>query len=174
MSEGWGGGGEGDGGGGGWAHLFQIHGFHGAFHPAHDAGHAARYLPHRHGGLDPAGDGVDPRAEAEEVEFLVLLADRVLGVDLGDVGVVLLDGLWGGAIVSPWSECAGTFGWKSGGGSGRTFLSLFFSAVSSLPALAAWRFSCFAVNWGWRRAWSAVWRSPGTFHKKGSPKVRLP
>ncbi len=28
-----------------------------------------------------------------------------------------------------------------------TFLSLFFSAVSSLPALAACRFSCFAVNW---------------------------
>ena len=28
----------------------------------------------------------------------------------------------------------------------RTFLSLFFSAVSSLPALAACRFSCFAVN----------------------------
>ena len=33
--------------------------------------------------------------------------------------------------------------WKSM----RTFLSLFFSAVSSLPALAAWRFSCFAVNY---------------------------
>ncbi len=30
---------------------------------------------------------------------------------------------------------------------GGTFLSLFFSAVSSLPALAACRFSCFAVNW---------------------------
>ncbi len=29
-----------------------------------------------------------------------------------------------------------------------TFLSLFFSATSSLPALAACRFSCFAVNYG--------------------------
>lgn len=28
----------------------------------------------------------------------------------------------------------------------RTFLSLFFSAVSSLPALADCRFNCFAVN----------------------------
>ncbi len=33
--------------------------------------------------------------------------------------------------------------WVEGG---YTFLSLFFSAVSSLPALAAWRFSCLAVN----------------------------
>ena len=32
-------------------------------------------------------------------------------------------------------------------GDRRTFLSLFFSAVSSLPALAACRFSCFAVNY---------------------------
>jgi len=31
---------------------------------------------------------------------------------------------------------------------GFTFLSLFFSATSSLPALAACRFSCFAVNYG--------------------------
>ena len=29
-----------------------------------------------------------------------------------------------------------------------TFFSLFFSAVSSLPAFAAWRLSCFAVNCG--------------------------
>lgn len=28
-----------------------------------------------------------------------------------------------------------------------TFFSLFFSAISSLPALAACRFSCLAVNW---------------------------
>lgn len=32
-------------------------------------------------------------------------------------------------------------------GDSHTFLSLFFSAVSSLPALAACRFSCFAVNY---------------------------
>lgn len=32
------------------------------------------------------------------------------------------------------------------GGGWYTFLSLFFSAVSSLPALAACRFSCLAVN----------------------------
>jgi len=37
-----------------------------------------------------------------------------------------------------------------GSGGGGTFLSLFFSAVSSLPALAACRFSCLAVNCGGR------------------------
>ncbi len=35
-----------------------------------------------------------------------------------------------------------------------TFLSLFFSAVSSLPALAAWRFSCLAVNLRLKRDFS--------------------
>ena len=32
-------------------------------------------------------------------------------------------------------------------GGQRTFFSLFFSATSSLPAFAAWRFSCLAVNY---------------------------
>lgn len=53
-------------------------------------------MAHGDGGLDAGGDGVDAGAEAEEVEFFVLFADGVLGVDFGDVGVVLLDGLVGG------------------------------------------------------------------------------
>ena len=72
-----------------------------------------------------------------------------MGVDLGDVGVVLLDCLREGGMVSRWSEYMEVFGGGEGEGGmgGRTFLSLFFSAVSSLPALAACRFNCFAVNW---------------------------
>lgn len=40
--------------------------------------------------------------------------------------------VWGGGRAGKWRQ--------------RTFLSLFFSVVSSLPAFAAWRFSCLAVN----------------------------
>lgn len=74
-------------------HFFKIHRLHGAVHALDHARHAAGDLPHGDGGLHSAGDGVDARAQAEEVELLVLLADGVLGVDLGDVWVVLLDGL---------------------------------------------------------------------------------
>lgn len=52
------------------------------------------HLTHRDGRLDPRTDGVDPAAQAEEVEALVLLPDRVGGVDLGAFGVALLEGLW--------------------------------------------------------------------------------
>lgn len=48
---------------------------------------------------------------------------------------------------------------------GRTFLSLFFSAVSSLPALAACRFSCFAVNYTRKRMGLAI-RSSGELFRK--------
>lgn len=81
-------------------YFFEIHGLHGAVHALDHARHAACDLPHRDGGLHPARDGVDARAQAQEVELLVLLADGVLGVDLGDVWMVLLDGLvLGGALV---------------------------------------------------------------------------
>ena len=43
--------------------------------------------------MDAGADGIDAAGEAEEVELFVLLADGVLGVDFGDVGVALLDGL---------------------------------------------------------------------------------
>ena len=43
--------------------------------------------------MDAGGYGIDAGAKAEEVEFLVLLADGVLSVDFGDVGVTLGDRL---------------------------------------------------------------------------------
>lgn len=79
-------------------HLLQIHSFHRLVHPLDDVGHAARDLAHGDGGLHAAGDGIDPAPQAEEVEPLVLLADGVLGVDLGDVGVALLDRLGCGCV----------------------------------------------------------------------------
>lgn len=44
-------------------------------------------MAHRDGGLDARGDGIDARGEGEELQVLVLLADRVAGVDFGNVRV---------------------------------------------------------------------------------------
>ena len=77
------------------ADLLKVHGFHGRVHALDDVGHGAGDLAHGDGGLDARGDGVNAGAEAEEVEFLVLFADGILGVDFGNVRVVLLDCLTG-------------------------------------------------------------------------------
>ncbi len=129
-------------------HLFQIHGLHRRIHALDYTGHAARHLPHGDGRLHPAADGIDSAGQAEEVEPFVLLADGVLGVDFGDVAVVLLDGLWGG-VMSIDFKCRSGYDydgavWKEWGVC--TFFSFPLSVCSSLPALAAWRLSCFAVN----------------------------
>jgi hypothetical protein len=75
-------------------YLFQIHGLHGSIHAFYHIGHTTRDLAHRHSRLDLTGDSIDPRSQAQQVELLVLLADGVLGVDFGNVAVVLLDGLF--------------------------------------------------------------------------------
>lgn len=101
----------GKGKGKGCVYLFEIHGAHGAFHAFDDAGHGAGDLAHGDGCLDAGGDGVDAAAQAEEVEFFVLLPDGVLRVYLGDVRVVLLDCLLGGGkeeVISMW----GKVGWR--------------------------------------------------------------
>ena len=79
------------------------------------------------------GNSIDAAGEAKEVESFVLLADCVLGVDLCDIVVALLDGL---PLVNNAFYREKRF----------TFLTLSFSVFSSLPALAACLFSCFAVN----------------------------
>ncbi len=78
-----------------YPYLLQIHTLHRTIHPPHHIRHAPRDLPHRHRGLHFRAHGVDARAEAQEIEFLVLLADGILGVDFRDVGVALLDCLGG-------------------------------------------------------------------------------
>jgi hypothetical protein len=90
--------------------------------------------------LDAGGNGIDTGGEFEEVELFVLFADGVLGVDAGDVAVALLDCL-DGVLGERISACAYV--------SNHTFFSFAFSAVSSLPAFAACRFSCLAVNCWW-------------------------
>jgi hypothetical protein len=72
-------------------HLFQIHSLHSSIHAFYHIRHTTRDLTHRHSRLDPTGNSIDPRSQAQQVELLVLLADGVLGVDFGNVAVVLLD-----------------------------------------------------------------------------------
>jgi hypothetical protein len=60
----------------------------------------------------------------------------------------------------------------------RTFFSLFFSAVSSFPAFAAWRLSCFAVNYQ-KKSKKAAGRAPKipNVSKNGPPnpwRIKLP
>ncbi len=146
--------------------LFEIHRLHSLIHALDDVGHAARDLPHRDGRLDPTADGVDARREPQQIQSFVLLPDRVLRVDLGDVGVVLLDGLDISQLpVTPVQHQSLNLNHiliychyerrKEFENAKRereerrlrgTFFSLFFSAVSSFPAFAACRFSCLAVN----------------------------
>mgnify|MGYP001174522308 CR=1 FL=1 len=77
-----------------WTHLLQIHSFHSLVHSLHYIHHTTRDLPHRYCGLYPTGDCIDTASQAQKVEALVLFADCILGVDLGDVVVALLDCLW--------------------------------------------------------------------------------
>lgn len=141
-------------------YLLEIHGFHGLVHASHDIRHAPCDLPHGNGCLHPARHGIDPASEAQEVEALVLFTDSILGVDLCDIVVALLYCLWerrrervsvgsGGFVCMKWGMDGEV--WDGEQVDGRamlfTFLSLSFSVFSSLLALAAWRFSCFAVNW---------------------------
>ena len=75
------------------SYLLQIHTLHRRIHALDHIRHAARDLPHRHRRLYFGAHGIYSRREAQKVEVLVLLANRILGVDFGDVGVVLLDRL---------------------------------------------------------------------------------
>ena len=69
----------------------QIHRLHRHVHAFHNVGHATGYLPHRDGCLHPATDCVNARGQLQQVELLVLFADRILCVDLGDITMTLLD-----------------------------------------------------------------------------------
>ena len=56
---------------------FQVHGLHSAIEATNDVGHTACDLAHRHGRFDPARHGIDAATEAQQIQRLVLLADRV-------------------------------------------------------------------------------------------------
>jgi len=74
-------------------HVLEVHHLHRLVHGLDDAPHVPSRLPHRHGRLDAAGDGVDAAGEAEQVERLALLADRIGSVDPRAVIVALLQRL---------------------------------------------------------------------------------
>lgn len=92
-------------------YLFQIHTLHRPVHPLDHIRHAPRDRAHGHSSLHARADGVDPRAQAQQVQLLVLLPDCILCVDLRYVGVTLLDCLgWvGGPISVP------ALSWNDGG-----------------------------------------------------------
>jgi hypothetical protein len=71
----------------------QVHILHRLVHPFHNARHRPRDLLHRYSGLHSRSDSIDTRAEPEEVERLVLLADDVGCVNAGTFGVALLKSL---------------------------------------------------------------------------------
>ena len=62
-------------------------------HPFDYIHHAARHLAHRDRCLYSAGDRIDPASQSQQIQSFILLADGILGVDLCDVVVSLLDGL---------------------------------------------------------------------------------
>ena len=118
------------------AYLFQIHSLHSLIHPLDNIHHAPRNLTHRNRSLHPTRHRVDPASQSQQIQPLILLSDSVLGVDLCDIVVALLDCLFNPHQRGIWET----------EGERHTFLSLSFSVFSSLLAFAAWRFSCFAVN----------------------------
>lgn len=74
-------------------HLFEIHLLHSAVHAFHYVCHTTRDLTHRHSRLHSASDSIDPAGQPQQIQLLILLANGILSVDLGDVAVVLLDRL---------------------------------------------------------------------------------
>lgn len=59
------------------AHPLEVHALHGPVHAFDHRRQVARHLSHRDRCLDPASDSVDATRKAEQVQGLVLLADRI-------------------------------------------------------------------------------------------------
>ena len=77
----------------GSVYLLQIHTLHRTIHSLHHIRHTPSNLPHGNSRLYPGSHRIDPRRQAQEVQILILLANRILGVDFRYVAVVLLDSL---------------------------------------------------------------------------------
>jgi len=78
---------------GGCRNLLQVHPGHGLVHLLHNSVHGLGNGFHGDSGLHLGGHGVQPRGKAQVVQTLVLLPDRILGVDLGTLKISLLNGL---------------------------------------------------------------------------------
>jgi len=75
----------------GMTYLLQIHRFHSLIHTLHHIHHTARHLAHGNRSLHPASHSIDPTPQSQQIQTLILLADRILCVDLRDIVVALLD-----------------------------------------------------------------------------------
>ena len=93
------------GGRGEGTHALEVHALHRLVHALHDARHVARHLAHRDGGLHAARDRVDAAREAQEVQRLALLPDRVRGVYPRAVVVALLERLRARSARARETEC---------------------------------------------------------------------
>ena len=93
-------------------HALLVHRLHRFVHAFHDARHVPRHLAHRHGRLDPA-------REAEEVQRLVPLADRVRCIYPSSVIVALLKCLYKTSSVCRVSSFSNDM-WGRGGREGRS------------------------------------------------------
>jgi hypothetical protein len=76
-----------------FTHPLQVHALHRFVHALDDAAHAVCDCPHCHGSFNATRHCVNARRQAEEVETLGLLPDRVLGIDARTLGVALLERL---------------------------------------------------------------------------------
>ena len=82
--------------------LLQIHSLHSLIHPFDYIHHAARHLAHRDRCLYSARHRIDPASQSQQIQSFILLADGVLGVDLCDVVVSLLDSLISSSAARSW------------------------------------------------------------------------
>ena len=71
-------------------HPLEVHILHCLVHSFDYRRHVSRHLAHRHCCLDAARDSVHATGEAEEIEGLGLLPDRIRGVYPCSVSVSLL------------------------------------------------------------------------------------
>jgi hypothetical protein len=131
-----------EGGERGYICLFQIHGFHSLIHPFHYIHHTTSNLPHRNSSLYPTSHRINPTSQSQQIQSFILLADRVLRINLRNVVVTLLYCLYLLSTSAINKEGEGMVGEAM-----YTFFNLSFSVFSSLLAFAACRFSCLAVNW---------------------------
>jgi hypothetical protein len=74
-------------------YLLKVHALHCPIHASYNIGHTSCNLSHGDGCLHSTTDCINPTSQPEQVQLLILLAYCVLGVNFGDICVILLDSL---------------------------------------------------------------------------------
>lgn len=74
-------------------YLLKIHTLHRLIHTFDNIAHTLRHRPHRNSRLHPTAHSIYPARQLKQIQLLILFPDRVLGVNLRDIVVALLDRL---------------------------------------------------------------------------------